>query len=270
MILLDAHNHLQDDALAPYREAVVRDLESLGITRAVVNGTTERDWEAVAALAREYPWVIPSYGLHPWYVAQRSPEWKEHLLSCVEARGCGIGEIGLDRWMENPDFETQKEVFLWQLRLAARLNLPASIHCLKAWGALSEILSKEPRPACGFLLHAYSGPVEMVDGFARLGAYFSFSGYFLHPGKAARLEPFRHIPADRLLVETDAPAMPLPPERNRHPLPDTAEGHPVNHPGNLVAVYEGLAELRGETPEALATQVASNFNRLFGALIERR
>ncbi len=266
MILLDAHNHLQDDALAPRREAIMRDLEASGITRAVVNGTTERDWEAVATLARQHPWVLPSYGLHPWRLAHRTPKWKEHLLAYAEAGNCGIGEIGLDRWMPNPDFETQKEVFLWQLRLAAQLNLPASIHCLKAWGALWDILREEPLPERGFLLHAYSGPSEMVENFARRGAYFSFSGYFLNPGKTARLEPFRTLSADRLLVETDAPSMPLPSERNRYPLPDTAEGRPVNHPANLVAVYEGLAELRGSTQEALSIQVAKNFERLFGRL----
>jgi len=104
----------------------------------------------------------------------------------------------------------------------------------------------------------------MVDGFARRGAYFSFSGYFLNTGKQAKRETFRAVPVERLLVETDAPAMPLPRERNRFPLPDTPEGRPVNHPANIAAVYEGLAELLGWPPEKLAAQVAENFDRLFG------
>jgi len=233
----------------------------------VVNGTCEEDWAAVAELAGRFPWVIPSFGVHPWKVAGLSAEWRARLLARVEECGgrCGIGEIGLDRWMKQPD-AAQREVFLWQLRLAAERNLPVSIHCLKAWGALWEILREEPLPERGFLLHAYGGPVEMLEGFVKRGAYFSFSGYFLRPGKRARLEAFRRIPADRLLVETDAPSMPLPPERVRHPLPPGPDGMPVSHPADLAVAYEGLAETRGEKPERLAAKVAENFARLFGVL----
>ncbi len=263
--LIDAHNHLQDERLAPCRAAVFRDLEAVGIARAVVNGTTEADWEAVAALARAHSWVLPSYGLHPWYLKNRTPAWRERLEAIV-ARGpgpgqCGIGEIGLDRWIEGYDFQDQKEVFTWQLALAAERNLPATLHCLKAWGALREIVETHALPARGFLLHAYGGPPEMVEGFVKRGAYFSFSGYFLHARKADRREVFRQIPVERLLVETDAPAMPLPPERSRFSLPGPAPA--LNHPANIAAVYEGLAELRGWSAERLAEQVAENFARLF-------
>ena len=72
------------------------------------------------------------------------------------------------------------------------------------------------------------------------------------------------MPVERLLVETDAPAMLLPREHQRHTLPTTADGQPVNHPGNLAAAYAGLAELRGVAVAALAAQVEQNFVRLFG------
>jgi TatD DNase family protein len=125
-------------------------------------------------------------------------------------------------------------------------------------------------PACGFLLHAYGGPLEMVRGFADRGAYFSFSGSFLSAGRERKLEPFCVVPLDRLLVETDAPSMPLPPELDRHPLPRDAGGEPVNHPGNLVVAYEGLARLRGMPLAELADAVAENYARLFGVLgVER-
>ena len=113
-------------------------------------------------------------------------------------------------------------------------------------------------------MHAYGGSVEMVKDFVRHGAYFSFSGGFLNPGRAERREVFRQIPDDRLLVETDAPAMPLPKERARWILPESPEGKTINHPANIVAVYEGLAELRGWSVEALSVRVEENFARLFG------
>ena len=106
----------------------------------------------------------------------------------------------------------------------------------------------------------------MVKGFVRRGAYFSFSGHFLNPGQTARRDLFRQIPADRLLVETDAPSMTLPPGRRHWLLPDAPDGKSLNHPANIVAVYEGLAEVRGCCVESLAGQLAENFTRLFGHL----
>ena len=262
-MLFDAHNHLQDEALAPHLESVLPELQRIRLARAVVNGTQEADWDRVTALADANPWVLPSYGLHPWYLKQRSPEWQERLSTLVKTGGCAIGEIGLDRWREPFDFKDQTEVFQWQLDLATRHNLPVSIHCLKAWGALWDILRTQPIPKCGFLLHAYGGPAEMVEGLVRRGAYFSFSGHFLNARKTAQCEVFRAIPADRLLVETDAPDMPLPSEHTLYSLPNAPDGRPLNHPANLLAVYKGLAEVRGWTMEALTAQMAENFGRLF-------
>ena len=103
----------------------------------------------------------------------------------------------------------------------------------------------------------------MVAGFLDRGAYFSFSPSFLHERKSAQREIFKHLPADRLLVETDAPDM-LPPEkRNAHPL-HAASGAALNHPANLALAYTALAELRGLSVEQLTAQVAENFTRLFG------
>jgi TatD DNase family protein len=262
--LFDAHNHLQDEWLTPHRGEVIAAVERAGVRRMVVNGTMEADWAGVASLASRHPWVLPSYGLHPWQIARRTPSWRGRLESYLDAGGCGVGEIGLDRWMKGLDFEDQKKVFIEQLGMATARNLPVSIHCLQAWGALHGILREQPRPARGFLLHSYGGPGEMVDAFAGLGAYFSFSGYFLGERKSERREVFRRIPLDRLLAETDAPAMPLPAERVEYPLPESPEGKPVNHPANIGAVYKGLAEVRGISPEELAARARENFMRLFG------
>ena len=261
---LDAHNHLHDARLSPWRDAMMVELPQIGVRRAVVNGTREEDWSAVAALAAQFPWVHPSFGLHPWHVPKRTSEWRERLTEQVDAHpGCGIGEIGLDRWIEGFDFEAQRECFAWQLDLAASRNLAATIHCLRAWGALEEMLRVAAMPARGFLIHAYGGPQEMVKGFVERGAYFSFSPSFLQERKAAQREVFRHIPADRLLVETDAPDLAPPPEANPRPLAD-AEGKPLNHPANLTVSYAALAEIRGWTLEELAHRVAANFTRLIG------
>ena len=262
--MLDAHNHLHDPRLAPHLPAILAELARLGVTRAVVNGTREDDWPAVAALARAQPRIVPSFGLHPWHIATRSPGWLARLREHLDAHpGAAIGEIGLDRWIAGHDPEAQREVFTAQLALAAERNLPVTIHCLRAWGPLWDILRTHPLPARGFLLHAYGGPAEMVRGFVKRGAYFSFNAYFLHDRKAAQRAVFQHLPIERLLVETDAPDLRPPDDQNPNPLlaPD---GTPINHPANLALAYTALANLRDIPAAELTDQVAHNFARLFG------
>jgi len=262
MEICDAHNHLHDARLLSQRAEIIAELSRLNVTRAVVNGTREGDWKAVAALAGAESFVLPSFGLHPWYVAKRRPGWLEALRSQLAAHpGAGIGEIGLDRWVQGHDLELQKDVFLAQLAIAADENRPATIHCLKAWGALWDLIERQPLPACGFLLHAYGGPMEMVKGFTQRGAFFSFNPYYLHERKGERRDVFREIPLDRLLVETDAPDMLPPADLNRYPLLNA--GTPVNHPGNIVLAYESLAEIRDVAVAESAARVAENFRRLF-------
>jgi TatD DNase family protein len=263
-MLADAHNHLHDTRLDPWREEVMHTLSACRLGAAVVNGTREDDWGAVAAVAARYPWVMPSFGLHPWYVPGRSKNWQDSLRARVAANPrCGIGEIGLDRWVEGHDLAEQLACFRWQLALATERGLPVTIHCVRAWGALGDVLAQEKLPACGCLIHAYGGSLEQMREFAARGAYFSFSAYFLHERKAAQREVFRAIPADRLLVETDAPDLAPPDAENAHLLRD-AEGKVVNHPGNLALTYAALARLRGVAEEELERQVAENFARLFG------
>jgi TatD DNase family protein len=266
--LYDAHNHLQDERLAPHREAILATLQREGVAGMVVNGSCEADWPEVLALAREHAQVIPSFGYHPWYVKERLPDWQQALVRHLEAVPSAVGEVGLDRWVKDYDLEQQQQVFVWQLRLAAERNLPLSIHCLQAWGPLLDILRAEPRPRCGFLLHSYGGSAELVAPLAELGAYFSLPGYFAHERKTRQREAFRLVPPERLLIETDAPDQLLPPERVEYPLVDSATGKAINHPANLGAVYRFAAELREEPLEALARKVEENFKRLFGGVLE--
>ena len=295
MRLFDAHNHLHDERFEGRQSALIEACVAAGVVRMVVNGSTESDWPAVAELAQRYPaCVIPAFGLHPWYIHERTPNWKAHLNRCLdEVPGAVVGEIGMDRWIldcppaaragispelashQAASLTEQGEVFGEQLRMAAERNVPASIHCLQAWGPVTEVLRKEPRPGCGFLLHSYGGPADLVKPLAKLGAYFSFPGYFLHERKARHRETFRSVPEDRLLVETDAPDQRLPAEDEWAKvtgLPGSGAvwelegegGRPLNHPANLLRVYEGLAGVLRLPVDALAARVERNFAKLFG------
>ena len=294
MRLYDAHNHLQDERLAPHLDTILTTLAPASITRMVVNGSCEEDWPAVLELAKREPRVLPSFGYHPWYVHERTPDWQRELVRFLDAVPSAVGEIGLDKWilerqpLTRPSgtlspsegerdgvrgrtvdasapasLAEQEEVFVWQLRLAAERNLPVSIHCLQAWGAMLDILMREPRPRCGFVLHSYGGPREMIAPLAKLGAYFSLPGYFAHERKHRQRDAFLAVPPDRLLIETDAPDQLLPDTRNHHPLNDGKTGKALNHPANLKAVYAFAAELFGEHVENLTARVEENFLRVF-------
>ena len=263
--MIDCHLHLQDERLSSRLDEVLATIRSLGITRLVVNGTHPGDWESVAALASRIPEVIPCYGLHPWRVGSEPGNWLGDLGERLRGDPrAGVGEIGLDRWMKNPDSDRQREVFIAQLALAGSLGRPVTIHCLQAWGSLLEVLETAPRPR-RLLLHSYGGPLEMIDRFVSLGAWFSISGYFFRPGKESKLAAFDRIPRDRLLVETDAPDMVPPPELVRFHLPSSGTPEP-NHPGNLGSIHEALARRLGMGTADLAALVGTNFAEWFGSM----
>ena len=260
--MIDCHLHLQDPRLAADLGEILATARSIGIGRFIVNGTGPDDWKRVAELAAGHPEVTPSFGLHPWKVGKEPADWLEDLESrLLDHPDAGVGEIGLDRWIEGHDLDRQARVFVSQMELAVRLERPLSIHCLRAWGRLHEILSEKP-PTTGFLLHSYGGPAEMVERFVELGAYFSISGYFLHPSKASKLAVFDRVPRDRILLETDAPDM-TPPTALRPYLvasaPAEAGDRTPNHPANLVAIHAAVAERWEMTPGELEQLVARNF-----------
>jgi TatD DNase family protein len=149
------------------------------------------------------------------------------------------------------------------MKLAKDLERPATIHCLRAWGLLDEIMREIEVTPRGFLLHSFGGPAEMIPLFAKRGAYFSLSPYFNHPRKAAQLAVFKQVPLDRLLAETDAPDMWPPDESNPNPLKNE-DGNSLNHPANITLSYQILAELHGMSLDDLAAQLEQNYLALFG------
>lgn len=238
---------------------IIYDCAAIGVKCMVVNGTCEEDWATVAQLAHEHPIVHPSFGLHPWNIKNRSNNWLITLRHYLEDMPASIGEIGLDRWIDGFDIQEQIKVFDAQWQLAAELNRPVTIHCLKAWGLLLEKLHTGPRHQQGFLLHSYNGSEELITPLAQLGGYFSISGYFAHERKKQHHHTLKKIPIDRLLLETDAPHMLPPQELNKYPI----KKYTINHPANIQTVYQFAATLFDIPEIDLKKQVADNFKRLF-------
>ncbi|KAK0600218.1 hypothetical protein LWI29_012799 [Acer saccharum] len=155
-----------------------------------------------------YSSVIPCYGVHPWFIEERTPNWFTSLKDLFATTpSAAIGEIGLDKGSRGReiDFTDQVEVFRQQLELAKELKRPASIHCVRAFGDMLEIMkSVGPFPA-GVILHSYLGSAEMVPEFSKLGAYFSFSGFLMSMKAQKAKKMLKRISMERILLETDAP-----------------------------------------------------------------
>ncbi|HBB67830.1 MAG: hypothetical protein A2081_00925 [Elusimicrobia bacterium GWC2_61_19] len=203
MKFFDAHNHLQSyQARNKYSDAMRRAAET-GVELMLCNGTSPGDWEAVAALAAENRSIIPCFGLHPWFIKEGAPGWLEKLEGLLLRVPSCVGEIGLDGGQNATDLARQEGIFAAQLRLAKKLERPACVHCVKAWGGMLEIIKEEkPGP---FMFHSYGGPAELMAEFASLGAYFSFSGAILDNKREKLRRALLAAPADRLLFETEAP-----------------------------------------------------------------
>ena len=264
MKLTDAHCHLQDPRLGPHLEDALKQCRAAGIHRWMINGTRESDWSAVAGLVGRMNGAEAAFGLHPWWQAERSTDWLAKLETFLVARPtAGIGEAGLDRWMPGYDLADQLEVLRAHLELSRRLCRPLTLHCLKAWPELAGAVRDSPPSDRGFLLHSYAGPAEMVRGWVRAGAFFSFCPAFVHPRKTMVRRMFRDIPLERLLIETDSPDMAPPPAAALLPLSDPG-GAPLNHPVNLRLCLDALAADRGMSPAALGAILEQNVERFFG------
>lgn len=263
MRLIDCHVHLQESVLRSDLQGVLADARAVGVRAWVCNGSTEADWPIVRQLAGAHAGVIPCFGLHPWYVGERTAAWRETLEGLLDEQpSAAVGEIGIDRWIEPRDEADQEAVFRAQLDIARRKERPVMIHCLRAWGWLMDVLKDEPPLPAGMLIHAYGGSVELIQPLAAMGAYFSYAGNIFEPRREKARAAVMATPIDRLLVETDAPDM-LPPLEYRSYAIE-AGGSTSNHPANLRAILAGIAMLRGIDEDALAEAVWHNAGRLFG------
>ena len=184
MIYIDAHCHL-------LKESELLDAQMVRVKRLMVNSAKPNEWEKILNLKKEG--IIPSIGIHPWYVGDAVGDWAEKMEKILaENVEVQVGEIGLDKL--KPDFMRQKQVFLTQLKLAQKYNRIASIHCVRAWGEMMPILrpfKKDTR----MLFHSFSGDKIVVGFLADSASYFS-----VHNGIKIPL-----IPTDKLLIESDAP-----------------------------------------------------------------
>ena len=243
MQFIDTHIHLQDYKSSNATDIINAAIAS-GCKKLVCVSANVSDWEKVAVLCDEYPEVVvPAFGIHPWYAAEATRDWKErlavHLRRFPQAL---IGECGIDLF-KNKDITLQSEVFVEQIELAKSLERPLIVHAVRAQSWFQNNWDKMPEK---FVIHSFGGSVEFLRQIMARGGYVGLSALSLR--KQALPEILAAVNPQRLLVETDAPSQSL--QRGKE--------------GQQQEVAQIIATLEKISDKAWATQIYQNSEEFIG------
>jgi TatD DNase family protein len=249
--MIDTHCHL-DHCEPPDGELVER-ARAAGLTRIATVGMNGASIERALGAAREHEEVFAIVGRHPHETAgfgSRDLDEIEHAAGDPNARA--IGETGLDYYRDYAPRDDQRRAFEAQLELAARLNLPVAIHTRAAEEDTFALLREHSDGVPGVIMHCFSAP-DRVEECVERGYLCSFAGNLTYPKATELQRAARELPAELLLVETDAPFL----------SPQAVRGKP-NEPANVTHTARFLAEQRGLSYEELERTVEANAARVFG------
>lgn len=260
--LIDSHCHLDmlpawaegeltlEEAFAEIDGAVARAQEA-GVEWILNPGSTWAETPAVLTVADRFPNVYAAVGIHPHEADSWDAESYERLECLAQhPKVLAIGETGLDYYYTHGSREAQQRAFAEQIRLARALDLPLIIHTRDAEPETLAIL-KEEGPHRG-VLHCFTGTMALAEATLELGFHLSFSGVVTFKRSTELREVARHVPLDRLLIETDAPYLAPPPHRGKR-----------NEPAYVVKVAEALAEVHGLPVAEIARITTENARRVF-------
>ncbi len=255
MSLIDSHCHLVYEGLADRQDEVLAAARARGVTGFLNISTRQREWDAVIAVADREPDVWATVGVHP-HEADAHPDLGAAAL--VEAarhpKVIAIGECGLDYYYDKSDRAAQRERFGAHIEAARETGLPLVVHTRDAEDDTAEILTREVgKGGVAGVLHCFTGSQKLADIALDLGFYVSMSGIVTFKNAKDLHGTATTIPADRLLVETDAPFLAPVPNRGK-----------VCEPAFVADTAAFVAGLRGVEFDDLARTTTANFFRLFG------
>lgn len=250
--MIDAHAHLTDERFRDDLPAVLARASAAGVERILTCGEDIASSEAAIAMAARHSMVRVAVGVHP----HRASTWSAGVGArlrelAADERVVGIGEIGIDLSGRSAPRADQERAFAAQVELAAELDLPVTIHVRDAGEAVRTLLERLPRVRGH--VHCYSEGPDAVARWIERGLMISFAGTVTFPRSDGLREAAARVPADRVLLETDAPYLAPQAHRGRR-----------NEPAFIAATYESLAGVRGLAPRELARRVRENAARLFG------
>ncbi len=250
MGMVDSHTHLGSCDETPAR--LVEEAVEAGVERIVTIGCGRASSDQAVAFCNEFAEVYAAIGVHPHDADgfRRADEsWIGELAQ--HPKVVAIGECGLDYYRDHARPDAQKRAFVTQIGLARELGLPIVVHTREADDDTLDILAREAEDH-PVILHCFS-MVQKVDVVVERGYMTSFAGQLTYKSAVDLQEAARRIPAELLLVETDAPYLAPVPRRGK-----------PNRPANVQYTVEFLAGLRDEDPDEIAALTSANAGRIFG------
>ena len=220
---------------------------------AIGTGEGPPDLESAIKLAEKYAFFSATVGVHPHDASKADAETFKRLPELLQHPKCvALGEIGLDFHHDFSPRDTQRSVFIEQLRIAADAKKPIVIHTREAWADTMAVLREHWVPTgLGCLLHCFTGNAEQAQEAVGLGFHLAFGGVLTYPRAEDVREAARVVPLDRILLETDAPYLSPVPHRGKR-----------NEPAYVALTAAKLAEVKDMSVEAIAQATTENTRRL--------
>lgn len=259
-MLVDSHCHLDFSDFAEELDAVVARAHTAGVATLVTISTRVKRFDRVRAVAERFESVFCSIGTHPHNAHEELDVTADELIRLAEhPKVVAIGEAGLDYHYDNSPREAQVAGLQTHIAAARITGLPLVIHAREADADLVAILKREmEKGAFPAVLHCFSSGRALAETAIALGHYVSFSGILTFKNSQEIRDIARDLPADRILVETDAPFLAPPPHRGKR-----------NEPAYVVNTAAVLAEVRGISSDEISRQTSENFFRLFSKVPKR-
>lgn len=251
MRLIDCHCHLTDEAFDSDRLFIINDLSNFAI-RGIINPATNiEDSKKAISLSEKFDNFYPMVGIHPEEVDQiKDKDLEELEILAKNDKVVAIGEIGLDYYWKDDNKDRQKEIFIHQLQLARKLNLPAVIHVRDSKDDIIEIL--KDYTDLKIQIHCFSDDLKTLNTYMDMGFYISIGGVVTFSNGTNEKVAARNVPIERLMLETDSPYLTPEPYRGLR-----------NDPRRVVEVARTIADLRDMKLDKLAKRCYKNTVEFF-------
>lgn len=259
-MFVDSHCHFDFAAFGADRAAVWHSCNTQGIAQLIIPGVAPAQWSGLAQLSSQYPGIYYALGVHPWWLAelhlesavaqQVLCEQLSALLATAGDKCVALGETGLDKTINTP-LPVQQELLLLHIDLANQFHKPLIIHSVKTHNEILACFKQQP-PRYGGVIHAFSGSLEMAQQFIARGFLLGVGGTITYERAQKTRATFSKIPLQYLLLETDAPDMPVCGKQGER-----------NSPEYLPVIAQTLAGLQGLSIEQVAQITTQNAHQLF-------
>mgnify|MGYP006088123323 CR=1 FL=1 len=253
--LLDSHCHFDFSHFDIDRHILWPQCQKMGLTQLIIPGTGAEQWPKAEVICTKHSGIYFAAGIHPWFI-HSGGHWRAEITHYLDHPKCvAIGECGLDANIATPLSE-QTPIFEQHLALAYERAMPLIIHAHGAHNNVQQLLKKY-RPTSGGVIHAFSGSLELAQSYIQLGFKLGIGGSITYPRAAKTRAAAAHLPLESLVLETDAPDMPLHGNQGER-----------NSPLKLLDIAQCLYKLRldsGQTEslDDVIGQTTDNSRRLF-------